>query len=283
MGWRIRMSFFYGFSDEIVKLADKIPGGVAEGMPDKVFNKTQLRIGTRVEKEHTPKASAAREIAKDHLSEQIEKGEKQDYYTKLVKMEGGHSKKANGDEEPSVKVPKNVKDILTAFFKAHPKPTDDQVHELAETHNLSPHTLEKQIYAMLGQRMSKTANGDMLQYFHDHPDKLREKLERDKAKLKRTEKRKSVKVANEDMIQYYKDNPKKLHEKLEREKKKREQKDKGRSFIRKAGPGLGALAGAGLALATNRPLLTGIGTGATIGWLPDIGISLSEAIKERKE
>jgi hypothetical protein len=92
-----------------------------------------------------------------------------------------------------------------------------------------------------------------------------------------------MKFANGDMLQYYQDHPKKLREKLERDKKKEHEKEKGKSFIRKAGPGLGALAGAGLSLATHRPILTGIGTGATLGWLPDIGMSLSEAIKERKD
>lgn len=58
-----------------------------------------------------------------------------------------------------------------------------------------------------------------------------------------------------------------------------EKKPKKKGFIRKAGPGLGALAGLGLSLATKRPLLTGIGTGATVGWLPDITMSLKEAIK----
>jgi len=91
-----------------------------------------------------------------------------------------------------------------------------------------------------------------------------------------------IKLANGDMLQYFKDHPQKLREKIERDEKKKEKK-KGKSFIRKAGPGLGALAGAGLSLATGRPLLTGIGTGATLGWLPDIGMSLSEAIKERKD
>jgi hypothetical protein len=58
---------------------------------------------------------------------------------------------------------------------------------------------------------------------------------------------------------------------------------KKKSFIRKAGPGLGALAGLGLAAATKKPLLTGIGGGATVGWIPDITASLVEAIKDKKK
>ena len=90
--------------------------------------------------------------------------------------------------------------------------------------------------------------------------------------------RSMAKKANGDMLAYYRDHPDKLSEKLERDKKKKKKK----SFIRKAGPGLGALAGLGVSLATHRPLLTGIGTGATLGWIPDISASLVEAIKEKE-
>ncbi len=58
-----------------------IKGGKAAGMGTKRFSKQQLRMGTKVEHEHTPKAGIAQEIAKDHLSEFP------DYYTRLRKME----------------------------------------------------------------------------------------------------------------------------------------------------------------------------------------------------
>ena len=45
------------------------------------YNKTQLRIGTRIEMEHTKSKKVAEKIAKDHLREYP------DYYTALVKME----------------------------------------------------------------------------------------------------------------------------------------------------------------------------------------------------
>ena len=47
------------------------------------INKTQLRIGTRIEMEHTKSKKRARKIALDHLNEFT--GAK--YYTELVKME----------------------------------------------------------------------------------------------------------------------------------------------------------------------------------------------------
>jgi hypothetical protein len=47
----------------------------------KDVNKKQLKMGTKVEMEHTDDLSTARDIALDHLAE-IE-----DYYTRLEKME----------------------------------------------------------------------------------------------------------------------------------------------------------------------------------------------------
>jgi hypothetical protein len=48
-----------------------------------MINKTQLRIGTKIEMEHTRSKKRARKIASDHLNEF--KGAK--YYTELIKME----------------------------------------------------------------------------------------------------------------------------------------------------------------------------------------------------
>lgn len=153
------MNFYHGFEDELIKIAKKkerIPGGASKDVPEEELNKKQLRAGVKVEKEHTPKASVAREIARDHLSEQRDKGEKQDYYTRLKKMEGSFKKADDegGEEEKATgKMPGNVQNILKAFFRAHPSPSDDQVHELAEVHNVSPHVLEQQIYKLLGKAL----------------------------------------------------------------------------------------------------------------------------------
>ena len=70
------------------KFAEEIPGGLAEGKPDSKYPKTQLRMGTKVEKEHTGDKAKAKEIAKDHLEEDKK------YYTKLKKIEGGSHKTA---------------------------------------------------------------------------------------------------------------------------------------------------------------------------------------------
>lgn len=61
--------------------SDKIPGGLAKGMPDSAFDQTQLRNGIKVELEHTTDQEIAKEIAKDHLKEDPK------YYIKLRKME----------------------------------------------------------------------------------------------------------------------------------------------------------------------------------------------------
>jgi hypothetical protein len=56
-------------------------------IPDYKFNKSQLLIGIKVEKEHTNNNSVAKQIAKAHLSEM------DDYYTKLARMERTPSSK----------------------------------------------------------------------------------------------------------------------------------------------------------------------------------------------
>lgn len=70
---------------------DLIKGGLADNKPDSAFDSTQLAKGAKVEREHTNDPAIAREIAKDHLTEDPA------YYKKLAKMEAqpflqtGHS------------------------------------------------------------------------------------------------------------------------------------------------------------------------------------------------
>lgn len=61
--------------------SDKIPGGLAKGMPDSAFDKKALAKGIKVELEHTSSREIAKEIAKDHLYEDPK------YYDKLEKIE----------------------------------------------------------------------------------------------------------------------------------------------------------------------------------------------------
>ena len=50
-------------------------------IPDRRFNKKQLRMGVKIEKEHTSNPKIAKQIAKAHLKEYPS------YYTALAKME----------------------------------------------------------------------------------------------------------------------------------------------------------------------------------------------------
>lgn len=56
---------------------DLLPGGKGDDLPDDKFDKAQLDAGIAVELEHTKNHTLAKEIAKDHLSEDP------DYYKKL--------------------------------------------------------------------------------------------------------------------------------------------------------------------------------------------------------
>lgn len=88
-----------------------------------------------------------------------------------------------------------------------------------------------------------------------------------------------------DFITGFQDELQKIAKKTWKEEKK---------FIRKAGPATGAVVGAGLGAAYGAKkgkggrgkaisALAGMGTGATIGWLPDIGWSASEGLKRYKK
>lgn len=59
---------------------DKLKGGKADNLPDSYFNKKQLEIGIKVEREHTNDIKLAKEIAKDHLFEDPK------YYIKLKRI-----------------------------------------------------------------------------------------------------------------------------------------------------------------------------------------------------
>lgn len=60
---------------------DRLPGGRADDMPDEYFDPVQLRKGIAHEMEHTNDPEIAKEIAKDHLRENMH------YYVFLERME----------------------------------------------------------------------------------------------------------------------------------------------------------------------------------------------------
>ena len=62
---------------------DLVPGGLADKDPESAFNEEALKKGMKVEMEHTNNKKLAKEIASDHLNEDIF------YYDKLEKLEKG--------------------------------------------------------------------------------------------------------------------------------------------------------------------------------------------------
>lgn len=89
------------------KAAEVVSGGKADYMSDDRFSDKQLRMGVTIEKEHTTNPRLAKEIAKDHLTED------KNYYTHLKEMEdkyvekkafwNGFLKKASGPQLPNNK------------------------------------------------------------------------------------------------------------------------------------------------------------------------------------
>jgi hypothetical protein len=72
-----KVNYFY----DLTKQADQIEGGLADDHKSSEFDKEQLEIGYKIEKEHTSDQDLAEEIAMDHLVEDS------DYYEKLPIME----------------------------------------------------------------------------------------------------------------------------------------------------------------------------------------------------
>lgn len=62
-------------------MPDLIPGGKSDKIPPSRFPPEKVRKGAKVESEHTSNKAVAREIARDHLTEDP------NYYEKLQKME----------------------------------------------------------------------------------------------------------------------------------------------------------------------------------------------------
>lgn len=82
------------------KVAEKdlLPGGKADKIPPSAFPKKLVAEGAKVESEHTSNKTMAKEIARDHLTEDIS------YYKKLKKMEKKAAvvfcKKCQADHRP---------------------------------------------------------------------------------------------------------------------------------------------------------------------------------------
>ena len=89
--------------EDIAEKAEIIEGGFADNKSSKKYNQKQLRLGIKIEMEHTDDPKKAKEIAMDHLEEIP------DYYTRLevledrAKEEGKFKEVKKADPDPGKK------------------------------------------------------------------------------------------------------------------------------------------------------------------------------------
>ncbi len=96
---------------------DLLPGGEADNLPDRDFSAPALAEGAKHEHEHTRNDQVAKEIAKDHLSEDPQ------YYEKVKEIEKG------AEEPPKTKKP-NILDELRAAKTHSDRREYDRKHEI---------------------------------------------------------------------------------------------------------------------------------------------------------
>jgi hypothetical protein len=79
-----------------------------------------------------------------------------------VKKALARLKLANGngeEDEPTITPGKPVPaEAVSTFFRHNPAPEDAQVHELADAYGTDPHTLEEQVYQLVGNKMKTGAD-----------------------------------------------------------------------------------------------------------------------------
>lgn len=112
-----------------------IPGGLAKGKKDEEFDEKQLEKGIKVELEHTGDVETAKEITKDHLTENCE------YYDHLEEMEKKMDQKKKGAKIRSFVVqaakdehggkPAKVVEIADAIRRDNPGISDEAAYRMA--------------------------------------------------------------------------------------------------------------------------------------------------------
>ena len=96
----------------------------------------------------------------------------------LAKLKAVATRKlaSTDEQEPTITEGKKVPEAaLTTFFRANPTPEDANIHELAEAYGTDPHTLEEQVYQLLGEKLKTSAelSGEDIAAqlkAHDRPD-----------------------------------------------------------------------------------------------------------------
>ena len=91
----------------LTRSSEKLPGGLGDNKPDSYFDPDQLEMGIKVEMEHTTDPELAREIAKDHLTEDPK------YYTKLQQIDPHHGSVRRAAKDPKIEALKRRIEDLT--------------------------------------------------------------------------------------------------------------------------------------------------------------------------
>lgn len=147
--------------DKSKKIVEYIAGGLAEGMtPEDIAKKhgvdvsvinKQLKMGIKIEHEHSPDDNVAAEIAKDHLSETPF------YYSYLEEMEKEFEENYKEDlerggmesEEEEEKKGRSAKEEdAINFLTKNPNPSDEDLHEWCEEQGIKVPSLEGQMYKL---------------------------------------------------------------------------------------------------------------------------------------
>jgi len=127
-------------TNRYMKRKELIKGGLADGMPDNRFPKSQLKKGVKVEMEHTDDSRVALEIAKDHLTEDSK------YYDKLAKMESTFEKPKEGHIYPIS--PSEVQEILVRM-------PEDNIKGLKGVEFVNPKGPQEDAWAQYGRGKKK--------------------------------------------------------------------------------------------------------------------------------
>ena len=100
-------------SADAARADEKLDGGAADGKPDSDFDPQTLAQGTKHESEHTDDPAVAREIAKDHLTEDG------DYYDKLDRIEGDSRKSPDPWSMTDDEAKAELRSLETKFAGPH--------------------------------------------------------------------------------------------------------------------------------------------------------------------
>lgn len=160
-------------NDKNEKIIEYIAGGLSEGLTAEdiakkhsvdisVINK-QLKMGLKVEHEHSDDDKIAAEISKDHLTETPF------YYDYLEAMEKSFKKNYEEDierggmedeEAEEEKGRKGTEDDAISFLKKNPNPSDDTLHEWCEKQGIKVPTLEGQMYKLATKYVQSMKSDD---------------------------------------------------------------------------------------------------------------------------